>query len=573
MNIHSHKRRKHLRGAVPTPSEHHFKPLAGPELRLLEIKPSNGAVGCRLRHSPLHSSPRYVALSYVWGDAASTRLIKVDGRCFAVTQNLYSGLLRLRAMLARRDLPPRTLFWIDAICVNQRDADEKSAQVPRMGDIYRSAAQVVIWLSTDKSTARIEAEHMREILAPVGEGEWGELQEARKKGYASVEDDVAILALHLSFDRFVEHPWFSRTWTLQEAVMARESPVFVCGDGDCGASITLDALAEKAEMFRGNSDVPLLRILILRDMVGPDYPVPENSGLSLIWLLKCMCTREASVIQDRVYGCYGIFQALHCNDTPLPTPDYNLPEGQIFADIARLIVQRTGRSFVLNTAMVKRRLKNTPTWASDLRHAYGKLGKEPGPPPEDPEHWVRVSDDGRTLSIKAALVGRCISVLEPPADWAGDYDLETIEPRVHELIADFECRMIGPLARRRGAQMEDVRRSILSQDSLLDMYERFLRGTPQRYNVEDIEAFTDLRFLLFERSVFVTDTGLVGIAHEDGLCRIGDSIFLRVDGGPICLRKAESCGAEQYEVIGPIDICERGLRDPAGKTFGYIDLI
>ncbi|KAK3367008.1 hypothetical protein B0T24DRAFT_534534 [Lasiosphaeria ovina] len=34
------------------------------------------------------------------------------------------------------DSPDATLFWIDALCINQADEDEKSKQVPRMGDIY-----------------------------------------------------------------------------------------------------------------------------------------------------------------------------------------------------------------------------------------------------------------------------------------------------------------------------------------------------------------------------------------------------------------------------------------------------
>lgn len=38
------------------------------------------------------------------------------------------------------------LFWIDAVCINQQDVDERSIQVPLMREIYQGADRVVVWL-------------------------------------------------------------------------------------------------------------------------------------------------------------------------------------------------------------------------------------------------------------------------------------------------------------------------------------------------------------------------------------------------------------------------------------------
>lgn len=73
----------------------------------------------------------YEALSYTWfidRDLGSPvkgnmRTIVCDGGLLEVHQNLYNGLLQLRDL--KRDLP----IWVDAICINQVDEDEKSAQV------------------------------------------------------------------------------------------------------------------------------------------------------------------------------------------------------------------------------------------------------------------------------------------------------------------------------------------------------------------------------------------------------------------------------------------------------------
>jgi hypothetical protein len=43
-------------------------------------------------------------------------------------------------------------IWIDAICINQNDADEKAVQVPLMSVSTRMACEVVVWIgqSTDE---------------------------------------------------------------------------------------------------------------------------------------------------------------------------------------------------------------------------------------------------------------------------------------------------------------------------------------------------------------------------------------------------------------------------------------
>jgi hypothetical protein len=58
----------------------------------------------------------------------------------AITKNLHDALLRLRLPTQPR------LVWTDAICINQEDIEERGSQVKLMGDIYRFADSVVIWL-------------------------------------------------------------------------------------------------------------------------------------------------------------------------------------------------------------------------------------------------------------------------------------------------------------------------------------------------------------------------------------------------------------------------------------------
>jgi len=69
----------------------------------------------------------YRAVSYEWGDPCYTDGILVDGKLFTVRANLWNFLAQ-----ARRERFFGTL-WIDAICINQTDIEERSSQVAIMG--------------------------------------------------------------------------------------------------------------------------------------------------------------------------------------------------------------------------------------------------------------------------------------------------------------------------------------------------------------------------------------------------------------------------------------------------------
>lgn len=79
-------------------------------------------------------------LSYVWGDPGDTDRITVDGCDFQATRNLIGGLRRLRSSRDAR------ILWVDAICIDQANNQEKTQQVGMMAKIYMSASSVQIFL-------------------------------------------------------------------------------------------------------------------------------------------------------------------------------------------------------------------------------------------------------------------------------------------------------------------------------------------------------------------------------------------------------------------------------------------
>ncbi|KAH7356247.1 heterokaryon incompatibility, partial [Pyrenochaeta sp. MPI-SDFR-AT-0127] len=89
----------------------------------------------------LDDPPPYQALSYTWGDLATTNTITLNGTPFAVRENLCNFLNRWR-----QALQPMRFLWIDAICINQESIPERNHQVGMMGRIYSTATSVIAWL-------------------------------------------------------------------------------------------------------------------------------------------------------------------------------------------------------------------------------------------------------------------------------------------------------------------------------------------------------------------------------------------------------------------------------------------
>ncbi|KAJ4991558.1 heterokaryon incompatibility protein [Stagonosporopsis vannaccii] len=173
------------------------------EIRLLHLEPAPFAddIKVRLETVSLDDVPNYEALSYAWGTMPSPLPVLVDVCHFlTITENLDWALrcLRYRSQYNR-------VLWIDALCINQNDLEERKHQVQLMRDIYRSASDVVIWLGADEN--RELGRLLRHIIYGVAPASLDHIQ--------MLKEDV----IHLS-----RLPWFSRVWVVQELALSSHDP-------------------------------------------------------------------------------------------------------------------------------------------------------------------------------------------------------------------------------------------------------------------------------------------------------------------------------------------------------------
>lgn len=89
------------------------------------------------------------------GKDAHINPVSVNGIVVGVTKNLHSAMPALRKSEESR------VIWVDALCINQADVRERSHQVQQMGDIYRCAHQVIIWIGEASGDSNVLFRHIR----------------------------------------------------------------------------------------------------------------------------------------------------------------------------------------------------------------------------------------------------------------------------------------------------------------------------------------------------------------------------------------------------------------------------
>ncbi|RSL57986.1 hypothetical protein CEP53_006278 [Fusarium sp. AF-6] len=176
-----------------------YKPLdqVKSEIRVIRIPPKDND-NFRLETVCLDDSPTFVALSYVWGDPNIKELISLDNQPFPVTKNLAAALKQIRNRWTLEDSPHRVeSLWVDAICINQRDPDERTQQVQLMGRIYKSAAVVLAWLGPADHSLACSAITLlaREMADNTGRGMLNEEKLSRLKATDPKDYIYGLLAI------------------------------------------------------------------------------------------------------------------------------------------------------------------------------------------------------------------------------------------------------------------------------------------------------------------------------------------------------------------------------------------
>jgi hypothetical protein len=203
-----------------------YSPLAhgANSIRLLRLWPDarEAEIRCELFDYDLGNTGTphlYEALSYVWGDAQQKKRISIDSgyctsghdRCHVeVTSNLHEALLNLRD----RTIP--RILWIDALCINQQDVEERGRQVRFMTSIYSSASRVIVWLGAESPGMSAAFQLIRNSASSFQRKSNAALVEEGpllfEEGAVQKEPDDITDIEQKGMQTLLNRPWFKRVW-------------------------------------------------------------------------------------------------------------------------------------------------------------------------------------------------------------------------------------------------------------------------------------------------------------------------------------------------------------------------
>ncbi|KAG6360546.1 hypothetical protein INS49_011608 [Diaporthe citri] len=249
----------------------------------------------------------YDALSYTWGKPDEGFPIICNGRTLVVRRNLHDALRCLARRLQQAGSSPRRI-WIDAVCINQSDEDEKSEHISRMGNVYRFARQVVVWLGpghgADHNDAAIA---LLPLLTQVGEATFEYMMDSRQPepDFSNMTMPAASSPVWKVLSDIMFHDWYTRLWIVQELALA-QSVVALVGDSMLDFD-TLENFLSASTWFAEISNIlsPTSSVVTPIPSPAPQSLTPETLDPLLNAVYKTTMPQQCTEAQDRVFGVLG----------------------------------------------------------------------------------------------------------------------------------------------------------------------------------------------------------------------------------------------------------------------------
>lgn len=306
-----------------------------PKIRLVEIHPdTNGPVECTLNDVFLDDPPDYQALSYTWNNEKPCEPIICSGQRLHITPNLHAALLQLRDSNT-----PRTV-WVDAICINQANDAEKSAQVLLMPTIYRGAARVIVWLGKEGGESQVAMAFIRDIFerkdttrpAVTSKNILQDFKGRQKKAWKAVNN-------------LLSRAWFRRVWVIQEAALP-SSVSILCGSDELPWEAMFSMLRHSYMTLAYQTfDVAgLLGWNAIAVIHTVQEALRESGGVPLLDILESSRGFLATDTKDKLYAVFSLCRTPERDELSI-TPDYRsttLP-ATVFNSFAKKYLQ-TSRS-------------------------------------------------------------------------------------------------------------------------------------------------------------------------------------------------------------------------------------
>lgn len=259
----------------------------------------------------------YVAVSHVWGDQqmySVDELGVVGGVDWKIPLSHPNKICRLIDAMNQFEME---YCWFDVLCMPQDRQNEINLEIPMMGDYYNGADMTLV-LSDESYAMSEDFIKWSDMVSSIMD--LGRELSLEEESWIAKERNL----LDVSKDK-----WFTRVWTLQEAVLSQKV-ILVEVNGCC------INLSDVIVRLRHMSSMNLVYAHILfKDSASSILSLANikhelrDGTLDLARVLNVNGTRDCYKIHDRFYGIFGI----------LGYKDFVVDYDMSIDDLNKLVVQ------------------------------------------------------------------------------------------------------------------------------------------------------------------------------------------------------------------------------------------
>ncbi len=360
--------------AIMASERHQYLPLGYRHIRLLNARRDDNKQPAELRCeyllAPLDELPvTYTAISYVWGDPTAVSQIICNGDGYL---SLTASAADILNAIVEARVPG--YFWIDQLCINQEDKEEKADQVRMMGEIFAFANNVIAWLGA----LIVDSDMATKFIVTL----FNAMKELSSRNVVITTDSLCKKTgcehpspKWLALRNFLKRPWFERLWIVQEIIMASGEMILLCGN----SSITWETLAEVVITIETNGLSRLVLHTIDEGGCNTDAPggllntacvhamknmrnmqQPIDLQFALIYCLRFKATDP----RDKLFALLGLATD---TDDPVLHPNYRATVRQVFTASSRYMMTTNRSLRILHIAGIgwSRQIVDLPSWAPD----------------------------------------------------------------------------------------------------------------------------------------------------------------------------------------------------------------
>ncbi|KAF2726784.1 HET-domain-containing protein [Polyplosphaeria fusca] len=245
--------------------------------------------------------------------------------------------------------------WVDAICINQTDINERSSQVLRMQGIYAGAQATLVALDIEDAPTK----DLLQVLSIMNPDVSPENQDSRFARSISTRN------IQSAMTRLCEEQYWKRIWILQEFAVGHRVDILLgktVVDIRCVEMLLTD---KSSSGIRGRAQVDSvfdIRQAWLRKGTTREHHDALGDPLSMLDILRVTRDSVCARNHDRVFGLLGLIpDALEF----LSEPKYENSIYEMSVSMTRSYIERHSLDIII-LAQHHQMSDHLPTWSPDF---------------------------------------------------------------------------------------------------------------------------------------------------------------------------------------------------------------